>query len=477
MAKDTPWDKDLLVTSDGEGLIGHAGALLLRKLADQCGLTAALGGALTRAGKVPLFDRGVALVSTAVAIVLGATSMSDIVLLDHLAPVFGVPPSDTTVRRTLELADGTTLRKAAKARARVRAHVWQLAAATAAGFPWLAVAGKTLQNWLVIDMDATLITAHSDKEGAAPTFKKGFGFHPLGAWLANTGESLAMLLRPGNAGSNTVADHLQVLRDALAQIPAGWARRLLIRVDGAGATHDLVKHLLRLSTRRRTVLFTCGWMITPADEAAIAVLPAGAWQAGVDQEGHVQEKCHVAEITHLMSRAEGWPPGLRWIVRRTKPSRRQMKNLTAFEKKTGWRYSIIVTNIPDTGMPGVPGSHHPQFIDVVHREHAVVEDQVRVNKAMGLRNLPSKTWAVNRGWVLAANIAADLHAWCRLLGLYDRDDLKDAEPDTLRYRLLHLPARLVRHARKRVLKVSATWPWKEAFTICWQRLCALPAPS
>ncbi len=175
MAKDTPWDSNLLVTSDGDGLIGHAGAVLLRKLADGCGLTAALSGALQRTGKSPLFDRGVALVSMAAAIVPGATSMSDIVLLDHLAPVFGAPPSDTTVRRTLELADGKTLRKAAKARARIRAHVWQLVAATAAGFPWLAIAGKALTGWLVIDMDATLITAHSEKEGAAPTFKKGFG--------------------------------------------------------------------------------------------------------------------------------------------------------------------------------------------------------------------------------------------------------------------------------------------------------------
>ncbi len=477
MSKDTRWDKNLLVTSDGEGLTGHAGAVLLRQLADRCGLTAALGGALRRAGKFPQFDRGVALVSTAITIVLGAASMRDIALLDHLAPVLGAPPSDTTVRRTLELAGKKTLRTVAKARARIRAHVWQLIAATSAGFPWLTIAGKTLAGWLVIDMDATLITAHSDKEGAAPTFKKGFGFHPLGAWLANTGESLAMLLRPGNAGSNTVTDHLQVLKDALAQVPAGWGRRLLIRVDGAGATHELVRHLQSLSTRRRTVLFSCGWMITAADEQAIAALPAAAWKPGISQDGTVQDKCHVAEITHLTSRAEDWPGGLRWIVRRTKPSRRQLKNLTAYEKKTGWRYSIIVTNISVTGIPGVPGSHHPQFIDVLHREHAVVEDQVRINKAMGLRNLPSKTWTVNCGWVLAANIAADLHAWCRHLGLYDQHDLKDAEPDTLRYRLLHLPARLVRHARKRVLKISGTWPWKEAFTTCWQRLCALPAPS
>jgi hypothetical protein len=476
--KDTPWDHGLRVFAEAEGLVGQAGAVLLRKLADQVGLTAALGSALARAGKFPLVDRGMALVSMAVAIVLGATSMNDIALLAHQEPVFGAAPSDTTVRRTLELADPRTLDKIARVRARVRAHVWKLIAARPAGFPWLSVAGKLLAGWLVIDLDGTLITAHSEKQGAAPTFKKGYGFHPLGAWLANTAESLAMLLRPGNAGSNTFADHLSVLTAAIRQIPARMRSKLLVRVDGAGASHELIAHLLSLSSRCRTVLFTCGWMITEADEQAVRLLPASAWQAAVDQDGAVQEDKHVAEITHLLSRAAGWPDGLRWIVRRTRPSRRQAKNLTAFERATGWRYSIIVTNIPAaSGIGGVPGSHHAQFIDVLHREHAIVEDQVRTNKAMGLRNLPSKAWTVNCGWVLAANIAADLSAWCRLLGLYDCDDLKDAEPDTLRYRLWSLPARLVRHARARVLKISRTWPWKDAFLACWQRLCALPGPA
>jgi Transposase DDE domain group 1 len=431
--KDTPWDHGLRVFAEAEGLVGQAGAVLLRKLADQVGLTAALGSALARAGKFPLVDRGMALVSMAVAIVLGATSMNDIALLAHQEPVFGAAPSDTTVRRTLELADPRTLDKIARVRARVRAHVWKLIAARPAGFPWLSVAGKLLAGWLVIDLDGTLITAHSEKQGAAPTFKMGYGFHPLGAWCANTAESLAMLLRPGNAGSNTFADHLTVLTAAIRQIPSRMRSKLLVRVDGAGASHELIGHLLSLSSRCRTVLFTCGWMITEADEQAVWLLPASAWQAAVDQDGAVQEDKHVAEITHLLSRAAGWPDGLRWIVRRTRPSRRQAKNLTAFERATGWRYSIIVTNIPAaSGIGGVPGSHHAQFIDVLHREHAIVEDQVRTNKAMGLRNLPSKAWTVNCGWVLAANIAADLSAWCRLLGLYDCDDLKDAEPDTLR---------------------------------------------
>jgi hypothetical protein len=473
------WDHALKVTAEGAGLVGHAGAVLLRKAADQAGLTGHLSAALRKKGTSPLLDRGTVLVSLAAAIALGATSMSDIALLAHLAPVLGDAPSGPTVRRALDLA-GTAamLDKIARARARARAHAWKLIEGTPGGFPWLEIAGKTLAGWLVIDMDATLVTASSDKEGAAPTWKKGYGFHPLGAWLANTREPLAMLLRPGNAGSNTFTDHKEVLAAALRQVPARFRKTILVRVDGAGASHDLVKHLLSLSSPRKTLLFTCGWMITGADEAAIMQLPRDAWKPGISQDGETEKDKDVAEITHLTSRAGKWPGGLRWIVRRVKPSRRQMPNLTAYEKKTGWRYSITCTNIPGNGITGVPGSHHPQYIDVAHREHAVVETGgVRTAKAMGLRNLPSKTWQVNTGWVIAANIAADLAAWTRLLGCHDDDELRNADPDTLRYRIWHIPARLARHARQRTLAISPGWPWTQAFLTCWQRLRALPAPA
>ncbi len=473
------WDHALKVTADGAGLVGHVGAILLRKAADQAGLTAGLSAALRKRGASPLLDRGLVLASMAAAIALGARSMSDIAVLAHLAPVLGDAPSGPTVRRALDLAGtAASLDKIARARAKARAHVWGLIEGTAAGFPWLVIAGKALTGWLVIDMDATLVTASSDKEGAAPTWKKGYGFHPLGAWLASTRECLAMLLRPGNAGSNTFADHRDVLAAALRQVPARFRRKILVRVDGAGASHELVKHLLGLSSPRRKVLFTCGWMITATDEDAIGQVPAGAWQPGIAQDGSIEEDKDVAEITGLMSRAGNWPDGLRWIARRVKPSRRHLKNLTDYEKKTGWKYSITCTNIPDTGIAGVPGSHHPQYIDTVHREHAVVETAgVRTAKAMGLRNLPSKAWQVNCGWVIAANIAADLAAWTRLLGHCDDTDLREADPDTLRYRIWHLPARLAHHARQRTLKISPSWPWKDAFLTCWQRLCALPAPG
>jgi Transposase DDE domain group 1 len=277
---------------------------------------------------------------------------------------------------------------------------------------------------------------------------------------------------------NTFTDHRDVLAAAIRQVPARFRAKILVRVDGAGASHELVDHLLSMSSPRRSVLFTCGWMITAADEDAIRQVPAAAWKPGLGQDGATEQDKDIAEITHLMSRAGNWPGGLRWIARRARPSRRQMPNLTDWEKKTGWRYSITCTNIPGGGIDGVPGSHHPQYIDVAHREHAVVETAgVRTAKAMGLRNLPSKSWQVNRGWVIAANIAADLTAWTRLLGFCDDEELRDADPDTLRYRVWHIPARLACHARERILKISPGWPWKDAFLTCWQRLCALPAPA
>src|SRR5690348_1379682 len=328
------WDHALKVTAGGTGLVGHAGAVLLRKAADQAGLTAQLCTAMREKGSSPVFDRGAVLVSLAVAIALGATSMSDIALLAHLAPVLGAAPSGPTVRRALDLA-GTPrmLDRIARARAKAREHAWSLIEGTPGGFPWLAVAGKTLAGWLVIDMDATLVTASSDKEGAAPTWKKGYGFHPLGAWLANTRECLAMLLRPGNAGSNTFTDHKEVLAAAIRQVPVRFRRKILIRVDGAGASHELIKHLLSLSSARRTMLFTCGWMITAADEDAIRQVPAHAWTPGLAQDGSAEEDKDVAEVTDLMSRAGNWPGGLRWIARRVKPSRRHLRNLTDYEKK------------------------------------------------------------------------------------------------------------------------------------------------
>ncbi len=242
----------------------------------------------------------------------------------------------------------------------------------------------------------------------------------------------------------------------------------MVRVPPTG----LHEHLIKLTTRRRTVRFTTGWTITALDEQAIARLPEAAWETSLNQDGSVQEGYSVAELSGVSER-EGWSKGLRLIVRRVKPSRRHLANLTDFEKKTGFTYSIVATNI--SRMTRIAGSHQAQWLDAVHRHHAVVEDQVRTNKAMGLHNLPSKSWAVNESWMLAANLAADLDAWLRFLVLHDEEGLADAEPGTMRFRLYHQPGRLAHHARRRYLRLDPTWPWTSAFTLAWTRITDLAA--
>ncbi|MEU6656986.1 transposase [Streptomyces sp. NPDC046900] len=238
MVERTGWDRRLSVVADGKRLIGHAGAVLLRRCADRTGLTGALAKVLPSSAVAGWRDRAGLLVHLAVAIVLGAANLSESEQLQlHHRPLFGPAASDSTARRMLAALDDATLAGIA----RVRRQVWSLLHLWPGGFPWLTVAGKRLTGWIVIDLDATIITSASKKAGAAVTFKKTFGFHPLAAGCANTTESLAMLLRPGNAGANTGADHVRVLTDALAQIPGSSAAKILIRVDGATQARTTIR--------------------------------------------------------------------------------------------------------------------------------------------------------------------------------------------------------------------------------------------
>ena len=275
MKKRSGWDRGLKLEASGRGLVGHAGAVLLHRTADRTGLVVQLRGALA-AGSWKL-DRANALVSLIVAISLGARNLRQAELLArHRAVLVGGSASDSTLWRMLGEIDAATRARIARARAKVRARVWDLLADRDQGYPWLVILGRPLTGWTVIDLDATVITSSSRKQGATGTYKGTFGFHPLAAWCANTLECLAMMLRPGNAGSNTVAEHITVLTDALAQLPRAYRRRILIRLDGAGASHGLIEHLLSLSTTRRRVAFTSGFTITTAEERAIADLPEHA---------------------------------------------------------------------------------------------------------------------------------------------------------------------------------------------------------
>ena len=383
------------------------------------------------------------------------------------------------MRRALDLA-GTPamLDRIARARAKARAHVWELIEDTPAGFPWLVIAGKTLTGWLVIDMDATLVTASSDKEGAAPTWKKGYGFHPLGAWLANTRECLAMLLRPGNAGSNTFTDHQEVLAAAIRQVPARFRRKILVRVDGAGASHELV------------------------ESPAVPVLraPDGAVHLRVDDHRrrrgrHPPGPRGRVEARHRPGRHGRGRQGRRGDHRPDEP-RRELARRAALDRPPGEaippppeephrlreedRLEVLhhLHEHPGRRDSRCPGQPPP----AVHRHRPPRarrrRDRRRPHRqGHGPAEPALQNLAGQHGWVIAANIAADLTAWTRLLGFHDDADLREADPDTLRYRIWHIPARLARHARQRTLKISPGWPWKDAFLTCWQRLCALPAPT
>ncbi|MEV0219260.1 transposase [Streptomyces sp. NPDC050704] len=206
------------MTADGKGLVGHAGSVLLRKLADRIGLARGLAGVLPTSTAAGLPDRAAMLVQLAVTIALGARSLLEAEQLQlHHQGLFGPAVSDSTTHRVLAGLHGQTLTRIAKVRRRVPRHVWKLLRLRPGGFPWLTVAGRTLTGWIVVDLDATVITSASRKEGAAGTFKGTFGFHPLGGWCANTGESLAMELRPGNAGANTS-------RTTCGCWPPAWSR-------------------------------------------------------------------------------------------------------------------------------------------------------------------------------------------------------------------------------------------------------------
>jgi Transposase DDE domain group 1 len=456
----TTWSKDLRVTADGTGVVSHVGAALLRMLADRAGLTTALSAGLTRRGRWPVHDRGRVLVDLAVLIADGGEAIADIDVLRHQQELFGPVASDTTVWRCLDEIGGAQLRRIASARATARARIWQLIG----GPPPARAAGRDIgERVVVLDVDSTLLIAHSDKEGAAPTYKHSYGFHPILVTCDNTGELLAIRLRPGNAGANTAADHLEVLADAIAQLPAGHRGRLLIRGDSAAATHAVLAWLTGQNSHRRQVEYSVGWSIGEPERAAITALPNSAWSPALDADGEVRDGAQVAELTHLLDLG-GWPAGMRVIVRRERPH--PGAQLSLFEERDGWRYTAFATNT---------GARSLQWLEVRHRAHARVEDRIRCAKDCGLRRLPSREFAINQAWCVAAAIAADLIAWLHLVAL--DGELALAEPKQLRYRLLHTAARLVRGQRRRWLRIPAAWPWATQINAAFIRIAAIPAPG
>jgi hypothetical protein len=384
-------------------------------------------------------------VDVAVMLADGGEAIADIDVLRHQAQVLGPVASAPTVWRALDEATPARLRKIDVARARVRRHVW---AQLPDGVPASKVAGTDLGEVVVLDVDATIVVAHSEKEHAAPTFKG----------------TLSAGLRAGNAGANTAADHIEVLTAAIAQIPATHRKNLLIRADGAGASHALLDWLTEQNQiRGRRVDYSVGFAVTEKLREAITLAPQKVWTPALDADGGVRAGGDVVELTGLLD-LSGWPPGMRVIVRRERPH--PGAQLSLFEQADGWRYQAIATNTA-TGQLA--------FLEARHRAHARVEDRIRHAKDTGLGRFPSREFAINQAWLTATAIAADLIAWLRLLALPEQ--LVNAEPKALRYRLLHVPARLTHSGRRRHLRIPTTWPWVDVVVAVFARIAAIPPPA
>jgi hypothetical protein len=442
-------------------VVAHAGSAGLRLLADRVGLTGALSTVVSRGSFSRVHDRGQVLTDLAVVLADGGEAIADIEVLRHQSSVLGAVASAPTVWRTLSELTRKQLANIDKARARVRAHVWSQ---VPGGLPASRVADTDLGEVVVLDVDATIVVAHSEKESAAPTFKGTFGFHPIGVWCDNTTELLAARLRPGNAGANTTTDHLEVLGAAIAQIPRAHRKHLLVRSDGAGASHGLLDWLTGLNTiRGRRVDYSIGFAVTEALRQAIVLVPATVWTPAINAEGGVRAGGDVAELTGLLDLTR-WPPGMRVIVRRERPH--PGAQLSLLEESDGYRYQALVTNTAIGQLA---------FLEARHRAHARVEDRIRHAKDSGLGRFPSRDFAINTAWLSTVAIAADLVAWLRLLAL--TGPLATVEPKTLRYRLLHVPARLTRSARRRTLRLPATWPWVTDLVAVFARIAAIPQPA
>jgi hypothetical protein len=440
----------LAVDGLGSSVVANAGAVVLLRTAEAVGLAAALSDAVGP-WRRPLarHDPGKILLDLAVSLAVGGDCLADLAQLRSAPEVFGLVASDPTVSRLIDTlaADApAALAAITSARAVARARAWALAGEHAPDHHTDA------SRPLVIDVDATLVTSHSEKECAAPTFKRGFGFHPLWAFVDHgqqgTGEPLAFLLRAGNAGSNTVVDHISVLRAALAQLP-GHAdgrrpgKNVLIRIDGAGGTHELLAWL----TRRR-LAYSVGFAL-PGDltsiQTTLATIPDTAWEPAYDADRQPREGAFVAEVTDLFD-LSGWPAGMRLIVRKERPHPGAQLRITDLD---GMRITAFVTNTTRGQLAD---------LELRHRRRARAEDRIRCAKDTGLANLPLHDFAQNEVWCALVALAADLLAWMQTLALTGHE-ARRWEPKRLRLRLLSIPARHARTGRRRLLHLAATGPF------------------
>ena len=457
MKKNTGFYPRPVVDAHGGSAVGQAGGVLLTWAVRAAGLDVALSAELARwRSPSAVHDPAKVLLDLAVTLALGGDACSDLAAVRAEPAVFGTVASDPTVSRTLTRLAGdvdTVLTAINKARAAARARVWAAAGANAPDH------ARDAAHPLVIDLDATLVTAHSEKENAAPTFKRGFGFHPLCAFVDHgpdgTGEPLAVLLRPGNAGSNTAADHLQAISDALAQIPGTTrGKSVLVRIDGAGGSHKVIEAL----TRRR-LAYSVGFTLPDNTPDLLRLIPQKVWVPAYDAHDEIRDGAWVAELTGLMD-LTGWPPGMRVIVRKERPHPGAQLR---FEDVEGMRITAFVTN-----------SRTGQLADLElrHRRRARCEDRIRIAKDTGLANLPLKSFAANQIWCAVVGLASELTAWMQTLALHGHA-ARRWEPKALRFRLFTIPATLARSGRRVRLHLATRSPFASLILAGLDRLGAL----
>jgi hypothetical protein len=444
----------IVVSDDGTGIVSHAGALLLTETVRVTGLQAGLSAGLSRWRACrAVHDPGKIVTDLAIAVALGGDCLADVGVLRAESALFGPVASDPVVSRliaTLAADAPAALAAIGAARAAARERSWQLAGTAAPG----ADGGL-----IPADIDATIVTAHSDKQQAAPTWKKTFGFHPLTVFADHgsdgSGEPLAIVLRPGNAGSNTAADHIAATRLALAQLPTTARRRILIRADSGGGTHQFLAWLAKPGRRLQ---YSVGFTMTDEICDAVLKIPARAWTPAYDGDGQVRDGAWVAELTGLLDLAS-WPKGMRVMVRKERPHPGAQLRFTDVG---GHRFTCFATSARTGQLAD---------LELRHRRRARCEDRIRNAKDTGLRNLPLHGYDQNQIWCQIVALACDLLAWTAMLALTGA--ARRWEPRRLRLRLFSAAGRIVRGSRRFRLRLAARWPWTSDITAAIGRLQAL----
>jgi hypothetical protein len=452
-----------------ESLISSSGALLLKETIRVAGLDRGLSRALApwRAGRAQ-HDPGKVLLDVATAVALGGDCLADIAAVRAQPELFGQVASDPTVSRlftALSVDEESTDAAVAvirAARARAREAVW------ARRRPLSGVPGTRAGGQVIVDVDATLVGAHSDKEGAEPTYKRGFGFHPMCSSIdhgtAGTGDTGVLNLRPGRASAWDSADHITALDDTLAQLPEHERGQVLVRTDAGGCSKAFLHHITDLGLE-----YTVGFAVKENVSIAIDTIPDQAWRAALDGEGENRDGAQVAELTAWMptpvrdthrSATHKWPPGMRVIACRERPHPGAQLRLT---DHNGWRITCFATN---TRGPGWTLA----VLEVRHRQRARCEDRIRSLKDTGLRNLPFHGYHQNRIWLEVVALAADLLAWTQTLAFDEHEPARRWEPKRLRVRILAVAGRIICTGRRRRLRLPRDWPWNQLIDTGWTKL-------